>query len=40
MTRPFDGIRIIDADTHLSEPHDLWTKRAPAAIFLPRRRGR
>jgi uncharacterized protein len=24
------GIRFIDADTHLSEPHDLWTKRAPA----------
>lgn len=24
------GIKIIDADTHLSEPHDLWTSRAPA----------
>ncbi len=23
-------IKIIDADTHLTEPHDLWTKRAPA----------
>ena len=22
-------IKIIDADTHLTEPHDLWTKRAP-----------
>ena len=25
-------IKVIDADTHLTEPHDLWTKRAPAAI--------
>lgn len=25
------GLRIIDADTHLTEPHDLWIKRAPAA---------
>ena len=24
-----DGIAIIDADTHLTEPHDLWTSRAP-----------
>jgi hypothetical protein len=24
------GIKIIDADTHLTEPHDLWTSRAPA----------
>jgi predicted TIM-barrel fold metal-dependent hydrolase len=23
------GIEIIDADTHLTEPHDLWTSRAP-----------
>ena len=22
-------IRVIDADTHLTEPHDLWTSRAP-----------
>jgi len=26
----FAGLRIIDADTHLTEPRDLWTKRAPA----------
>jgi predicted TIM-barrel fold metal-dependent hydrolase len=26
------GIKIIDADTHLSEPHDLWTSRAPASL--------
>jgi predicted TIM-barrel fold metal-dependent hydrolase len=25
-------IKIIDADTHLTEPWDLWTSRAPAAI--------
>src|ERR1700722_5829093 len=25
-------IHIIDADTHLSEPHDLWVKRAPASL--------
>ena len=26
----FPGIQIIDSDTHWSEPHDLWTARAPA----------
>ena len=26
----FPGIQIIDTDTHWSEPHDLWTSRAPA----------
>jgi uncharacterized protein len=26
-----DGLLIVDADTHLSEPWDLWTSRAPAA---------
>ena len=25
----FDGIHVVDADTHLTEPHDLWTSRAP-----------
>jgi predicted TIM-barrel fold metal-dependent hydrolase len=24
-----DGMTIVDADTHLTEPHDLWTSRAP-----------
>lgn len=24
--------KIIDADTHLTEPHDLWTSRAPARV--------
>lgn len=26
------SIKVIDADTHLTEPHDLWVKRAPAAL--------
>jgi uncharacterized protein len=25
-------LKIIDADTHLTEPHDLWTRRAPVAL--------
>ena len=25
----FGGYSVIDADTHLTEPHDLWTKIAP-----------
>jgi len=29
---PFGGRRVVDVDTHLSEPHDLWTSRAPASI--------
>jgi predicted TIM-barrel fold metal-dependent hydrolase len=27
----FPGVAVIDVDTHLSEPRDLWTSRAPAA---------
>lgn len=30
MTAPFDQVKVIDADTHLTERHDLWTSRAPA----------
>jgi predicted TIM-barrel fold metal-dependent hydrolase len=26
----FADVKVIDADTHLTEPHDLWTSRAPA----------
>lgn len=26
------AIKVIDADTHLTEPHDLWTSRAAASI--------
>lgn len=34
----FDGMTIIDADTHLTEPHDLWSSRAPRGLEdrLPR----
>jgi predicted TIM-barrel fold metal-dependent hydrolase len=31
MTTIADEVRVIDADTHLTEAHDLWIKRAPAA---------
>jgi uncharacterized protein len=27
---PFAGLKIIDCDSHYSEPYDLWTSRAPA----------
>jgi predicted TIM-barrel fold metal-dependent hydrolase len=30
MVDTLDPVRVIDADTHLTERHDLWTKRAPA----------
>jgi predicted TIM-barrel fold metal-dependent hydrolase len=29
---PFGGRKVVDIDTHYSEPHDLWTKRAPARL--------
>ena len=32
MDTIFDGLHVIDADTHISEPHDLWTANAPSAI--------
>ncbi len=28
----FEGIKIVDCDTHFTEPHDLWTANAPAAL--------
>jgi predicted TIM-barrel fold metal-dependent hydrolase len=31
MSLPLDQLNVIDADTHMTEQHDLWTKRAPAA---------
>jgi len=31
MTISLDQLRVIDTDTHLTERHDLWTSRAPAA---------
>ena len=32
MTTTYEALRVIDADTHLTEPHDLWTRNAPAAL--------
>ena len=26
------AVKVIDTDTHLTEPHDMWVKRAPASI--------
>jgi len=31
-TSPFGGRKVVDVDTHLTEPHDLWTSRAPASL--------
>jgi predicted TIM-barrel fold metal-dependent hydrolase len=28
----FRGRKVVDVDTHLTEPHDLWVKRAPAHL--------
>lgn len=30
--QPVHDLSIIDVDAHISEPHDLWTSRAPAAL--------
>jgi predicted TIM-barrel fold metal-dependent hydrolase len=32
MTTQVDRIRVIDTDTHLTEPHDMWTSQAPASM--------
>jgi uncharacterized protein len=32
MSTTLDEVRVVDADTHLTERHDLWTSRAPAAL--------
>ena len=32
MTDLFDRYRVIDVDTHLTEPPDVWTARMPAAL--------
>jgi uncharacterized protein len=32
MSTTLDDVRVVDADTHLTERHDLWTSRAPAAL--------
>jgi len=31
MPEAFQGIKVIDIDTHLTEPPDLWTSQVPAA---------
>ena len=31
MAKLLDDLRVVDADTHYTEPPDLWTSRAPAA---------
>jgi uncharacterized protein len=33
MTLPLDQVKVIDADTHMTEQHDLWTSRAPASLM-------
>ena len=30
MALPLDQVKVVDADTHMTERHDLWTSRAPA----------
>ncbi|HZR13112.1 MAG TPA: amidohydrolase family protein [Acidimicrobiia bacterium] len=30
MALPLDQVKVIDADTHMTEAHDLWTSRAPS----------
>ena len=32
MSTTLEGLRVVDADTHLTERHDLWTSRAPAGM--------
>ncbi|HEY3834872.1 MAG TPA: amidohydrolase family protein [Acidimicrobiia bacterium] len=32
MTLSTDSVRVVDADTHMTEQHDLWTSRAPASL--------
>jgi predicted TIM-barrel fold metal-dependent hydrolase len=32
MALPLDQVKVIDADTHMTEQHDLWTSRAPATL--------
>ena len=29
MTDTLEAVKVVDADTHMTERHDLWTKRAP-----------
>ena len=36
MSLPLDQVKVVDADTHMTERHDLWTKRAPGEVQGPR----
>lgn len=40
VVNPLAGVKVIDVDTHWSEPPDLWTSRAPARMreFMPQQR--
>jgi predicted TIM-barrel fold metal-dependent hydrolase len=40
IANPLAGIKVIDVDTHWSEPPDLWTSRAPASMrdSMPQRK--
>ncbi len=40
VANPLAGIKVIDVDTHWTEPGDLWTSRAPAKMreFMPQRK--
>ena len=33
MNLPLDQVKVVDADTHMTERHDLWTSRAPAKFM-------
>lgn len=32
FTGPFTGMKVVDADTHITEWHDLWTSRVPPSM--------
>ena len=32
MSIDLADVTVVDADTHMTEAHDLWTSRAPAAL--------
>ena len=36
MTTTYEALRVIDADTHLTEPHDLWTRERPGGAARSR----
>ena len=38
MKQVFDDVKVVDADSHYTPPHDMWVARAPAALkeLVPR----